>query len=134
MKMNMLSSWLALAAITLPACPRTTPEPPWCGDAANPCPLVDPNYPEDPSTDGVGSLEGRACRNLRRLGCSEGFRDPRTTHTCYERVRKEEQLLSAPNECVITAQTQDAVRACGTKDTLRFRCRSTSASRDASTD
>lgn len=84
---------------------------------------IDPNYPEDDAVDGASSPGGRACRALRAWGCAEGYRDARTKRTCFQRITHEAELMKIPYECVAGARSADAVRGCGTKDTLRFRCR-----------
>lgn len=73
-------------------------------------------------TDGAMTPAGQACRALRAAGCPEGGPDPRTSRTCYQRVASEAELAVVPYDCLIAAKTAAAVRACGTKDTIRFRC------------
>lgn len=124
MKLRHGSVFVALAVVVLAVtgCPGQTLFP-TCDDPAHPCAPYDPNYPEDAIADGNGSPNGRACRALRAAGCAEGFKDPRTAKTCYQRIESEGQLAKIPAECVAGSKTPDAVRACGTKDTIRFRCR-----------
>ncbi len=56
------------------------------------------------------------------VGCEEGWKDGRTGKTCYQRLESEGQLAKIPADCVAVAKSPDAVRACGTKDTVRFTC------------
>lgn len=112
---------VSVTAIALIGCPGDSLFP-WCDDPKNPCPPVDPNYPES-DADGLGSQGGRACRSLRASGCSEGYRDPRTGRTCFQRLESAAQIAKVPYQCLIDARTPDQVRSCGTKDTLRYRCR-----------
>ena len=111
-----------LFAVFLPACPHQEIFP-WCNDPANPCPPVSPDYPESAVDDGVGTLAGYACRSLRANGCAEGYRDVRTKRTCFQRLQTSASRVVIPYECVAGARSADAVRDCGTKATLRFRCR-----------
>jgi len=108
---------LVIAAIFLTACVHRA-EPPVA-------PLVipvDPTYAEEPVVDGLGSPAGNACRNLRNLGCPEGFKDGRTGKTCYQRLEHEAELVKIPYACFASAKSRDAAQRCGTKDTLRVRC------------
>ncbi len=113
---------LAGSVLALVGCPPQTLFP-TCDDPAHPCPPVDPNYPEDPVGDAPASPGGRACRALRAAGCAEGFKDSRTGKTCYQRLESEATIAKVPYACLGDAKTPEAVRACGTKDTLRYRCR-----------
>lgn len=118
---------IAVAALALlPACPHQESLP-WCRDATA-CPPLDPHYSEDDVADGIGKPGGDACRSLRARGCAEGYVDGRTRRTCFQRLERESQLVRIPYECVAMAKSADDVRACGTKDTLRFRCRMPSIS------
>lgn len=119
MKRTLMFS-LAVVALALTGCPSQTFFP-TCDDPAHPCPPVEPDYPET-DVDGVETQIGMACRSLRRAGCAEGYPDARTKRTCYQRVQSESAIVKVPAACLMTAQNADAVRACGTKDTLRFRC------------
>lgn len=118
-------STLSVMSLVMAAagCPPPNSLFPKCDDAENPCPPVDPAYPEDPTLDGVSSQAGRACQALRASGCGEGYRDSRTGKTCFERLQNEATLVAVPYQCLIEAKNAEAIRACGTKDTLRYRCR-----------
>lgn len=120
-----VTALVTLAAVSLLGCPGDSLFP-RCDDPKNPCPPVDPNYPES-AADGVGTPGGNACRALRSAGCAEGYRDVRTGRTCFERIEAEAQLAKVPYACLSSARTPDAVRSCGTKDTLRYRCRQPAA-------
>jgi hypothetical protein len=106
-------------AVALTACTHVAPPPP-CADCQ-----VDPvpGYTEDPVADGLGTLPGYACRSLRANGCAEGFRDVRTNRTCFQRLTSHAEIVTVPYECVASAKSEGAVRKCGTRETLRFRCR-----------
>jgi hypothetical protein len=116
-----------LSLASLVACPAqpVTPVP-------VPAP-VDGGDPQDggADTDGLSSPAGKACERLRAVGCPEGDPDPRTRKTCYQRLQSEAELTTIPYECVRNAKDAEAVRSCGTKATLRFRCRMADAGKDS---
>lgn len=116
--------WLVLAAaVALAGCPQAPPVAPTPAcDEAHPCPPTeDPAYVET-EDDGIGTIEGNACRALRNLRCPEGDRDMRTNRTCFQRQVAASRYAPAPYECILAATSQPDVRACGTKDERRFRC------------
>lgn len=78
--------------------------------------------------DGMGTDLGEACHSLRLHGCYEGVARQGSTvrpdgQTCYERLLALEAVgIPIPARCVADAASADAIRACGTAQTLRFRC------------
>ena len=84
-------------------------------------PPVWPDYPADgqivvtyadDSPEALGSPCGRACSNLKALGCPEG-----KSSLCYRACVKQASLERIPVTCWTNAKTQDAARACD-----RLRC------------
>jgi hypothetical protein len=110
---------IAIALLVLTGC-AARPEPP------QPVPIpptpIPGTYVEDQLLDGLGTPAGTACRSLRAAHCAEGFRDGRTKHTCFQRLEHHAEIAIIPYRCIADAKTPDAIRACGTPQTLRFRC------------
>jgi len=82
-------------------------------------PPVAPVAPVD--HDGLGTELGDACATLRLLRCPEG--EPLVTgQTCYEHLSSVSERVQIPATCVRDAGSLEAVRICGDKSMLRFRC------------
>ncbi len=82
-----------------------------------------PAEAKSPDDDaGTTAQATKACHVLEDVTCPEGAADARTGKTCVERLTSESKLAKVPFDCVIGAKTRDAVRGCGSKDTIRFRC------------
>lgn len=86
-----------------------------CTPAVSPAPV---------DRDGRGTALGKACEHLRALGCPEG-QPNRRGRTCFETMTSAAKVAPVPDACLHDAPTQDAVRSCGTVDTVRVRCFST---------
>lgn len=92
-----------------------------CYDPKDPkVPPVDPGYPDEvvtvypeDSAEAAASPCGRACAQLRELGCPEGAAST-TGVSCYRVCVHASQLKSLRPSCVAGAKSVDAVRACGT--------------------
>lgn len=89
---------------------------PGCCTAPSACTPLPTAYEDAKAEDeaaGVQTPCGRACSQLRTLGCSEGFQ-PKGGDTCY-RTCSNDAATGAPSlpvQCVIKAKTVDAVRKC----------------------
>lgn len=81
-----------------------------------------PTHPIATERDGIGTLFGDACVNLRRLGCVEGFPSTAQGQTCFERLTNRAVIVEVPGACLKAAETPQDVRACGNADTLTVRC------------
>jgi hypothetical protein len=68
-------------------------------------------HPEG-STLALTSPCGRACENLRRLDCSEGFPTPQGK-SCYLGCLSMARDQRVPTRCWFGAMSVEAVRACG---------------------
>lgn len=101
---NALASLLGLAfLIGAMACPSPQPLPP-----VPPGPLP---ATADAGADAPGSIAEAACANLARLQCPEGLR-----LDCVVVLQKAitTRIADLKPECLSTAATIEAVRACGT--------------------
>ncbi len=100
----MKSPALALVVVALVACRPIPPKP---------------TPPAD--RDGLGTPIGVACVQLRALGCPEGT-PTKLGRTCFEHLTALAELAEVPTACVAGASSREAVRACGSSTTTRFRC------------
>jgi hypothetical protein len=83
-----------------------------------------PAEAKSPDDDaGTTAQATKACHVLEAVSCPEATPDPRTAKSCVQRLTSEAKIAKVPFDCVIGAKTKEDVRGCGTKDTLRFRCR-----------
>jgi hypothetical protein len=113
----------AALLLVLVAC-RTTPAP-FSPDGPSPPTYVDiptpaPAYAGD-GGDGLGTLVGDACARLRELGCPEGA-PMAVGRTCYEHLVTLSAVATVPAACLRDSTSVAAIRACGTSNTVRFRC------------
>lgn len=90
-----------------------------CGAQQGPAPVPPPPPPDDvdagPGEAGArGDLFDKACANLRKHGCSEGFDRPGET-SCAATMRRAEteKLTEMHPDCVRAAASLTALRACG---------------------
>lgn len=65
----------------------------------------------DDSLEAATSPCGRACANLKQLGCSEG--DGSQTVSCYRICLRQASLSRIPAECWASAHNVQSLRACG---------------------
>jgi hypothetical protein len=89
----------------LASCPQPLPPAP---PGPGPAPVV----PDGGMADAVvETVAQAACVNLARLGCPEGLRV-----NCASVVQKaiDTQITNLRVDCIVGAQTAEAVRACGT--------------------
>lgn len=114
-----LATCMVLALVLLPACEGETVFP-RCDDPKHPCPPVEPNYPTS-ERDGIGTPIGEACRQVRRVGCPEGFRNAKD-RTCFESYTAASALARVPVDCLRSSTTQNEIRACGDERSVRVRC------------
>ncbi len=84
-------------------------------------PAPPPVEPSPVARDGLGTTLGAACVRLRDLGCPEGG-PTKQGRTCFEHLSGLAELVDVPAACVAGASSRDAVRACGSSATTRFRC------------
>lgn len=83
-------------------------------------PISDPPYaPSD--RDGLGTVIGDACAQLRRLGCPEGFAN-RRGRTCFESYSRAAEYSDVPATCIKASPSVDDVRSCGGDNSIRVRC------------
>lgn len=109
-------SLFAIALVSFAACyndndpnlPPIDPRPPdwYPGDSE----IVEV-FPDD-SPQAATSPCGKACANLKTLGCPEG-----KSKLCYRACVKQASIEKVPIVCWQSAKTQDAARACD-----RLRC------------
>lgn len=103
-----------LLAILLLGCPsNVTPSP-------HPVVEVDGDYPADgippeefpeDSPMGLSSPCGKACDNLRKIPCVEGY--PKNGVSCYRGCVSMARYQKIPTVCWMTARTQAEARGCG---------------------
>lgn len=93
----------------------------WLFVALAACSTTFPPRPPPPDRDGLSTPLGAACAKLRELGCPEG-QPTKQARTCYEHLTSLPPAVEVPSQCILAANTQDAVRACGDANTTRFRC------------
>ncbi len=82
-----------------------------------------PQTPPPPiDRDGHGTELGSVCERLRAAGCIEGSRLT-TGASCYEHL-KSIDFVAIPTACLLAPETTtaEAVRKCGDRTELRFRC------------
>lgn len=85
-----------------------------------PDPTPIPKMSNDP--DGLDTIEGQACANMRKLACSDGLSDKKGT-TCYKTLmRIEADRIIVPSMCLANAGNINILRECGDENTMRVRC------------
>lgn len=113
---------LGLVAVVLLACVGCNKE--------GPPPDVPPDDGKHEIGDGIGTPIGDACSRLRKVGCPEGFPDPRaknpdgSARTCYQAYTHASTSLGVevPAVCIKAAPSIEDVRACGNANMIRVRC------------
>lgn len=81
-----------------------------------------PPLPYSPSgRDALDTPLGKVCERLREVGCPEGWPN-RKGHTCWETYTGAAEYATVPVDCLLDAQTIEAVRACGDPSTITVRC------------
>lgn len=90
-----------------------------------------PDYAVEEYEDGTAAAAlspcGQACEAIRKVGCPEGFPDPRGV-TCYRACLSMARHQRVPTSCWISRTTQAGVRQCG-----GIQCLGTDASASPST-
>lgn len=101
-----------LVAVACAACPPAVEPGPFdaSGDYPAPPDFVVEEHAED-SPAGLASPCGRACENLRVIGCSDGY--PHKGVTCYRGCLSAAKHQRLPTRCWIDARSIDGARACG---------------------
>jgi len=99
--------FVSVVLVAIAACTRTPAAPP---------PEVPDPDPEVPAT----SDDVAVCAHLALIGCTDAWPSPARCVSLMTQARTDRIVI--PTACLAAANTVISARACGSADTLTFRC------------